>query len=181
MKITQEMKLEIERLARKTDVVNLKNGHFSKLYLIKDGDNGYFQFRFQKENENLKVIYNKNLKLVSYSLGKIGFYDNELKMNLSIDKSIFDKRCDEEVNFILSNEQKELLSEGKDITLEVTSVLSFKTNQVNSKSISDKLKVEHKNFVADFSFFLGKTSNLLIAKQQQNQKLSLSNISKKIE
>lgn len=189
MRITDEMKKEINRLANAKDVIDLKNGHYSKVYLIKDNEGKYFHFRFKKENEILKVIYNKNLKLVScsLSLNKIDFYDNELKMNLSIDKSIFDKRCDEEVNFLLSNEQKELLAQGKDITLEVNSnTTSQISKQQTSKSVTNliiknKLKIEYKNFVADFSFFLGKTSNLLTAKKQQNSKLSISNISSKIE
>jgi hypothetical protein len=83
---------------------------------------------------------------------EIFFYDQELKKTMKINKDLFN---DEVVNMGLSDEQKELLAEGKDVTLDVSASLNkIKTHkQIVVANASFK-----KTFVSDYSFFLGKNS-----------------------
>ena len=92
---------------------------------------------------------------------------------LKIDKKLVEEELDAQINFNLSNEQKELLSEGHDVTLEVTNVHS-KSPENKTKSSCLMSKKELKSFVADYSFFLGKTS--LLIREIKEVKKSNNNI-----
>ena len=92
----------------------------------------------------------------------IYFYDQELKKTLNINKNLFE---DELINMGLSDEQKELLCEGKDVTLEVSSTLK------NNKQIVISNSTFRKTFVADYSFFLN--SNTLFIKESVKAKNSI--------
>lgn len=100
------------------------------------------------------------------------FYDNTLKTTLHIKKSLFDEILEKEIDFNLSTEQKELLAEGHDVQLNVTT--KSKEKGSISKIVS---KRELKNFVADYTFFLGKC-NLLIKTTAQNKVIKSLSLNK---
>lgn len=158
--LSAEQKKEIDTNLEKHKKMQI--GFYSPVYSIII-NNKQFDYRFRSKLNNGKteitIIFNSNEKNHKpYSKGNIiNFYDGELNRTLKIDKKIFEQELDSQVNFNLSNEQKELLSEGHDITLEVSNLHS---KIVSDKSKSSLLihKKELKSFVADYSFFLGKTS-----------------------
>lgn len=174
--LSSENKNEIQRNLKNHK--DLKVGFYSPVYKIKiNGENHSYRFHstLSSEKKKITIIFNENEKKMNpYCKGNIiHFYDKELKKTLKLDKSIFDEELGKEVNYNLSSEQKELLAEGRDITLEVTSSKkSFKDNKQVLVS-----KKELKSFVADYSFFLGKTS-LLTAKESKTKNMFNLNLTK---
>lgn len=154
--LSDDLKNEI--LSNSLKNKNLKLGFYSKVYNIKiNGENHSYRFHSKMNLKNKKintVIFNGNVQKHKPFIKKseFFFYDLELKKTMKISKDLFN---DEILNMELSDEQKELLAEGKDVTLDVSSSLNkIKTNkQVVVANTSFK-----KTFVADYSFFLGKNS-----------------------
>jgi len=153
--VYQDLSIDLKKQIISNSQVNknLKLGFFSEVYKIKiKGKEHSYRFHSTLDLTNKKVntvIFNgkviKHKPFIKNS--HIYFFDEKLKATLKINKELFD---DEVINMDLSHEQKELLSQGKDITLQVS-------HKKNALSISF-LK---KSFVADYSFFLGK-GDLLI-------------------
>lgn len=153
-------------------------GFYSPVYSIIINNQKYdyrFRSKLNKDKKEITIIFSSNEKdHKPYSKGNIiNFYDNELKKTLKIDKKLVEEELDAQINFNLSNEQKELLSEGHDVTLEVTNVHS-KSPENKTKSSFLMSKKELKSFVADYSFFLGKTS--LLIREIKEVKKSNNNI-----
>jgi hypothetical protein len=120
-------------------------------------------YRFHvKEVEGKKsthIIFNSNTTAHKPYLknNNIFFYDNKLKTSLYVNKDLFEEILDTQPDFNLSTEQKDLLLQGHDITINVSSLLT--NGKLNQQQKT--FKKEQKNYVADFSFFLGKCSLLL--------------------
>ena len=153
-------------------------GFYSPVYSIIINNEKYdyrFRSKLNKDKKEITIIFSSNEKYHKpYSKGNIiNFYDNELKKTLKIYKKLVEEELDAQINFNLSNEQKELLSEGHDVTLEVTNVHSKNTGN-KTKSSFLMSKKELKSFVADYSFFLGKTS--LLIREIKEVKKSNNNI-----
>lgn len=174
--LSAENKNEIQRNLKKHK--DLKVGFYSPVYNINvNGENHSYRFHstLRSEKKKITIVFNKNEKInIPYRKGNIiHFYDKELKRTLKLDKSLLEEELEKIVNYNLSSEQKELLAEGQDITLEVTS---------SKKSIKDNKQVfvpkkELKSFVADYSFFLGKTS-LLTPKEPKTKSMYNLNLTK---
>lgn len=136
---------------------NLRLGFYSEVYHIKINDQNYsYRFHSILDSTNKKintVIFNGHKKSHSVFVknSDIFFYDEELKKTMKINKNLF---YDEIVNMQLSDEQKEQLAEGKDISVDVNCQLK------NPKKILSNSTFK-KTFVADYSFFLGKNTLLL--------------------
>lgn len=154
--LSDDLKNEI--LSNNLKNENLKLGFYSKVYNIKiDGKNHSYRFHSKLNLKGKKintVIFNGNIQKHKPFIknSEIFFYDKELKKTMKISKDLFN---DEVVNMDLSDEQKELLAEGKDITLDVSS--SFNKIKNNKQVVVANTSFK-KTFVADYSFFLGKNS-----------------------
>lgn len=153
---------------------NLKIGFYSQDYKFEN--NGKFVFyRFhaieKQGQKSFTIKFSSDLeKHNPYSKkDNLFFYDNKLKTTLHINRNLFDEIIEKEIDFNLSTEQKVLLAEGHDIQLNVT------TNSTEKGSVSKKIsKKELKNFVADYTFFLGKCSLLIKETSINTQTKSLS-------
>lgn len=138
----------------------LKLGYYSKVYKIKINDKIHsYRFHSTLDNNekkiNMIVFDGKVQKHKPFKKNnQIYFHDKELQKTLKINKDLFEE---EVINMGFSDEQKELLSEGKDVTLEVISTTKTNKQVILSNSIVKK------SFVADYSFFLG--SNTLFVKE----------------
>lgn len=155
---------------------NLQIGFFSQDYNFElNGKKIFYRFhaREEKGQKTFTIKFGSDLKNHNpYSKNNnLFFYDSTLKTTLHIKKSLFEEILEKEIDFNLSTEQKELLANGHDITLNVTSNSKEKNNV--SKIVSKK---ELKNFVADYTFFLGKCSLLIkeTCKNTVNKSLSLT-------
>ena len=155
--LSDDLKNEI--LSNNLKNENLKLGFYSKVYNIKiNGENHSYRFHSKVNLKSKKintVIFNGNVQKHKPFIknSEIFFYDKELKKTMKISKDLFN---DEVINMDLSDEQKELLAEGKDITLEC---VSFSFNKIkNIKQVVVANTSFKKTFVADYSFFLGKNS-----------------------
>jgi len=134
---------------------------------------GFYTERFAAGIENEILIYRINLSIENgeevYGIvmnsnveehkpfskdNMIYFYDKKMKNTLGVPKEVFDAELNKEVNLNLSKEQKELLADGHDITLEVTKNSKDATSKITSKK-------ELISFSADYSFFLGATDLLI--------------------
>ncbi|POS00915.1 hypothetical protein Q361_11718 [Flavobacterium croceum DSM 17960] len=155
----------------------LPKGFYSKVYL-----DPQTKERFRLCNvgglhpvKNVKPVLSQAPKQAYVYHKGVGYlFDEELKMFIIVDKDAFFEATELELS--LSNEQKELLYQGKDITL----------NAYDTKVYSQKNKLEIKTqkreiaLVADFSFFLGKNSLSLLTpvavdqlhKKQSNRTIS---------
>jgi hypothetical protein len=172
--LSDDLKNEI--LSNNLKNENLKLGFYSKVYNIKiDGKNHSYRFHSKVNIKNKKintVIFNGNIQKHNpfKKNSEIFFYDQELKITMKISKDLFN---DEIVNMDLSDEQKELLTEGKDVTLDVSS--SFNKIKNNKQVVVSNTSFK-KTFVADYSFFLGKNSLFIkeILKPKNGLKLIIS-------
>lgn len=154
--LSDDLKNEI--LSNNLKNENLKLGFYSKVYNIKiNGENHSYRFHSKVNLKSKKintVIFNGNVQKHKPFIknSEIFFYDQVLKKTMKISKDLFN---DEVVNMELSDEQKELLAEGKDVTLDVSS--SSHKNKINKQVVVANTSFK-KTFVADYSFFLGKNS-----------------------
>lgn len=136
----------------------LPTGFYSQPYRIKVG-NDIIIYRFQSSIKNgqpiFNLVFNKNENAHKPILkdNVIYFYDKELKRSLHIDKSILDEEIEKETELNLSSEQIETLSEGKEITIEITN--PFK------EPLPVYLRNKNRCISVDYNYFLGKISLLL--------------------
>lgn len=150
--------LKNEILSNNLKYKNLDLGFYSKVYTIKiKGETHTYRFHSTLNHKGKRintVIFNGNVQKHKPFIknSEIFFYDQEMKKTLKISKDLFN---DEVVNMCLSDEQKELLAEGKDVTLDVSSTLTKIKNNKQVIVVNSSFK---KTFVADYSFFLGKHS-----------------------
>jgi len=140
---------------------NLKIGFYSQDYNVEiNGKKVSYRFhaieKYGKKTFTIKFSSNLTKHNPYCKNNNLFFYDNTLKTTLHIKKSLFDEILEKEIDFNLSTEQKELLAEGHDVQLNVTTKSKEKGSV--SKIVSKK---ELKNFVADYTFFLGKSSLLI--------------------
>lgn len=166
--LSEDLKKEIK--SKMSLENNLNIGFYSKLYQTND-DNKIIKYRFQKnKNTTLNIVFNSDTEKHKPFLNKnnILFYDSDLKNTLEIDKNIFE----ENIHMNLSDEQKEDLMLGRDITLNVEQKKSNikKTETKNMKSSFIK-----KAFVCDFSFFLSKNSIMIKEKIKKPISIHLIN------
>ena len=170
---TEEAIQYIEKLNKTEEIQSLKLGMYSKVFIVQNSDKNV-KIRFYNNNNRIKIaIENKQkisfpLKPIQKKEGKIALFDKELNRVLWLDKDMVTKKMEEEVNLNLSKEQKELLINGKEVTLEV---FTDKKISTSTKSIT-KRELEHKTFVADLSFFLQKNS-IVLHEKKETQKLTL--------
>lgn len=150
-------------------------GFYSKAFsIIICGKSKKYRFHSIIENgiKKTKIIFNKKdaEHQAKRENNHILFYDNALKRSLKIDFNLFGKEIEKQINFNLSTEQLEMLADGKDVFLEV--INSNNKDGINKFSSIVKNN-EIKNFVADYSFFLGKI-NLLLKDFVKEKKTGLS-------
>lgn len=161
-RLPAEIKKEIQKNLKSN--LDLKNGFFSDDYKFNhEGKEVSYRFRAYEVDglKNYSIVFNSNaIKHNPYSKNNhIFFYDKKLKNTLYIKKELFEEILESQIDFNLSTEQKELLSQGHDITLNVSNTCL--TNKGKVTQLQKTTKKELKNFVADYSFFLGKCSLLL--------------------
>ncbi len=146
---------------------NMPVGFYSSVYVIEiNGEIKKYRFHSSIKNGQpiFSIIFDKNEPLQSPVLkdNVISFYDKELKRALVLDKDIFDEQIEKEVDYNLSEEQIELLVEGKEITIELKSI-----NKSN-KELPSYLKNKCKLLSVDYNFFLGKINMFLNQEQLNN-------------
>lgn len=158
LKLPIDLKKEIQKNLKINS--NLKSGFYSELYSINvNGKECKYRFHSTefKKKKSFVIIFSRNIKEHKPFIEKksIFFYDKGLNNTLKVDSDLVQSITEKEINFNLSNEQKELLFLGHDITLEV--------NQKNKKEGVAKTTIQKssKNYTADYSFFLGKSSLLI--------------------
>lgn len=161
-RLPDEIKKEIQENLKRNK--NLKNGFFSEDYKFNhQGKEVSYRFRSYEVDgqKNFSIVFNSNtIKHTPYTKNNhIFFYDKKLKNTLYVKKELFDVILDSQIDFNLSTEQKELLAQGHDITLNVSNTCL--SNKGKITQIQKTTKKDLKNFVADYSFFLGKCSLLL--------------------
>lgn len=161
-RLPAEIKKEIQENLKSNK--NLKIGFFSDDYKFNhQGKEVSYRFRAYEVDglKNFSIVFNSNtVKHNPYVKNNhIFFYDKKLKNTLYVKKELFEELLDSQIDFNLSTEQKELLSQGHDITLNVSNTCL--TNKGKTVQVQKTTKKELKNFVADYSFFLGKCSLLL--------------------
>lgn len=161
-RLPDEIKKEIQENLRKNQ--NLKIGFFSEDFKFHhNGKEISYRFGAHEKNgiKNFTIVFDSNtVKHNPYTKNNhIFFYDKKLKTSLHVKKELFEEILDSQIDFNLSTEQKELLSQGHDVTLNVTN--SILSNKGKITPIQKTTKKELKNYVADYSFFLGKTNLLL--------------------
>lgn len=161
-RLPAEIKKEIQENLKKNK--NLKIGFFSDDFKFNnEGKEVSYRFRAYEVDglKNFSIVFNSNTsKHNPYTKNNnIFFYDKKLKNTLHVKKELFDEILESQIDFNLSTEQKELLSEGHDITLNVTNTCL--SNKGKFTQLQKTSKKELKNYVADYSFFLGKCSLLL--------------------
>lgn len=181
-KLTPEMKKKFLEFAKFDRVKILKEGFYSDLFVVKDANGKFVRFRYYKENGKLIIV----TAPLSYDLlntkERIGFHDKELEGTLTIPKALFLKACkEEEANFNLSEEQKELLMEGKEISVSIITKNSsnIKNNsKTQSKDILISKSKEYlmKTIKIDWYYFLSKNTPLFKESKGLNQSLKLNNI-----
>lgn len=150
-------------------IVSLEIGQYSDIQkaLI---NNIEIEYRLLKSKKGIKVIL-KNYKSSSQSHkpifknNSLFIYDKELNKTLKVSYQDFlnlskkqisnQSNLYQVVDYNLSNEQKELLCTGQEIALNVTDISKGNNNKVT------KSKTYSKVFVADLTFFLGKTQLLI--------------------
>lgn len=147
----------------------MPNGFYSCVYSIEiNGEIKKYRFHSNIKNGQpiFSIVFDKNEPLQTPALkdNVISFYDLELKRTLILDKDIFDEQLEKEVDYNLSDEQIELLVEGKEITIELKSI-----NKTN-KELPPYLRNKCKLLFVDYTFFLGKINMFLNQEQLNNIK-----------
>jgi len=175
-KISPNVLKQLNEVAALKEIVDLKKGHYSKAFLLKNDNDKVIRFRLYKDQNGLTAFFESNkIKHSPFQTkNTIVIFDTVLKLSLKIDKDTIDRELENEINFNLSKEQKELLSLGHEVTLEVNKTQQTKRPHNNGTSflLSKKTVLFHKSFVADYTFFLGQTS-LLLKEVDIHKKLSL--------
>lgn len=140
---------------------NLKVGFYSNIYTFENNGITY-KYRFhsiaKSNNKNQhNIIFNSTVlphKNKVSDDGTIIFYDDVLKISLRLNNETFEEEL---TDMNLSPEQKLDLAEGKEITLNV-SQLSLLNKQNGNNRLTSRTT---KSFIADYSFFLGKSTLFL--------------------
>lgn len=174
LKLPEDLKKGIQENLKNNK--NLKSGFYSSLYSINiDGNEVRYRFRCNeiKKTNSFTIIFsgNENNHKPFQKGNTILIFDKELQRSLKLDYNLINKIWEDEINYNLSSEQKQLLFLGHEITLEV-----------NQKSkLSNFLKLDnrkvYKSYIADYTFFLAKTS-LLFKEKNPQQKINKTNILK---
>lgn len=169
--------------------VQLSEGEVSKVFTVLI-DATRYDIRFIKHNNNNTVLFRKEAKETEttkplFKDNKIYLYDFALNRWIGFKKELFFKHLNAYlkgklqvsidsdsyalIDKGLSNTEKELLSMGKDITLDVA---------IYNKGTNKYMRKETINFVADFSFFLTSINPILKSNKTINlgDKLSLNNL-----
>jgi len=144
----------------------LKEGFYSEVYYLMNNEGKAFPFRFLKSNNEFHLIMFPLSKKMGwfYSKDRIGFHDSELHNTLTVPKALlFEVIEREEANLNLSIEQKELLAQGRTITVNISSKINQNSNSGNSQTTSFKdvelsqvKAIQTKNLKFDFTYFFGK-------------------------
>lgn len=172
-RLPAEIRKEIQENLKNNQ--DLKIGFFSDDFkFVHEGKEISYRFRAKEVNgqKNFSIIFNSNVSKHNPYIknNHILFYDKKLKNTLHLKKELFDEILDSQIDFNLSTEQKELLSTGHDITLNVTN--TSLANKGKNVKLQKSAKTELKSYVADYSFFLGKCS--LILKENPSKKTTKS-------
>lgn len=172
--LSDELKNEIKLNSEKNK--NLKVGFYSKSYTVVNNGKTY-KYRFHcisnSNNENhYTIIFNGNSKPHKNKIlenDNILFYDHELQCSLKLVKEIFEQEL---VDMNLSPEQKTLLAEGNDITLNVS---HNKATSNHLGNMISSMKNMTKTFSADYGYFMGKNT-LFLREKHISKTLKISKL-----
>lgn len=150
---------------------NLPLGFYSETYRIKINEE-IKTYRFHSAMKNGQPMFNlvfSGKKQPHKPFNKentIFFYDNELQRSLNLNRETFEEILDKEANFNLSSEEIDLLSEGKEITIDITNI---------KKEYPSNIRKNTKTTISvDFNFFLGKINLLMKINNLQKNNLSIN-------